>query len=54
MHISGAFSSGNYAPPEGYCFDSSCHYCQNDPIIDTEVSSAFYQLLLIFSFYPPN
>ena len=32
--FAGAFTSGNYGPPSGFCFDSSCHYCRDDPIVE--------------------
>ena len=31
--FTGAFSSGNYGPPSGFCFDVSCHYCRDDPVV---------------------
>ena len=40
----GAFTSGNYGPPSGYCFDTSCHYCRDDPIVDSEVFHAHFDL----------
>eukprot|EP01032_Pedospumella_encystans_P011646 gene11646-13532_t len=33
--FTGAFTSGNYGPPSGYCFDTSCHYCRDDPVVDS-------------------
>merc|ERR1719329_985482 len=32
--FTGAFSDGNYGPPSGFCFDTSCGYCRSDPIIN--------------------
>lgn len=32
--FTGVFSSGNYGAPAGFCFDSSCSYCRDDPVID--------------------
>ena len=49
LHITnfylGAFTSGNYGPPSGYCFDTSCHYCRDDPVVDSPVS---FHLQFIF------
>lgn len=46
----GAFTSGNYGAPPGYCFDASCHYCRDDPIIDTEVRFFKFIQCCIFLF----
>jgi len=32
--FTGVFTSGNYGPPDGFCFDSSCVYCRNDPVVE--------------------
>jgi alpha-mannosidase len=31
--FTGAFSDGNYAPPEGFCIDTNCPYCKDDPVV---------------------
>lgn len=31
--FTGAFTSGNYGAPEGLCFDRSCVYCRDDPVV---------------------
>lgn len=32
--FTGVFQDGNYGPPSGYCFDTSCGYCRSDPVVD--------------------
>ena len=39
--FTGAFSSGNYGPPAGFCFDSSCVYCRDDPIVDDKMLETY-------------
>lgn len=39
--FTGAFTSGNYGPPEGFCFDSSCVYCRDDPIVDDKLLETY-------------
>jgi hypothetical protein len=34
--FTGVFSSGNYGPPDQFCFDTMCGYCLNDPIVSDE------------------
>jgi alpha-mannosidase len=31
--FTGAFSDGNYAPPKGFCIDTNCPYCKDDPVV---------------------
>lgn len=31
--FTGAFSDGNYGPPSDFCFDTTCPYCRNDPVV---------------------
>lgn len=31
--FTGAFQDGNYGPPSGFCFDTSCGYCRSDPVV---------------------
>ena len=40
--FTGAFSSGNYGAPSGLCFDRSCEYCRDDPVVsDKELDDAY-------------
>lgn len=39
--LAGAFSSGNYGPPSGFCMDVSCVYCLNDPIVDDKLLETY-------------
>ena len=39
--LAGAFSSGNYGPPSGFCLDVACVYCLNDPIIDDKLLETY-------------
>ena len=34
--FTGVFTSGNYGAPQGLCFDRSCVYCRDDPVVDDE------------------
>jgi len=34
--FTGVFSSGNYGPPAGFCFDTICTWCSDDPIVNDE------------------
>ena len=40
--FTGAFTSGNYGPPEGFCFDApGGTWCADDPIVDDETLSTY-------------
>ena len=41
MVFTGVFSDGNYQAPPGLCFDTTCPYCQNDPVIDDPSLSTY-------------
>eukprot|EP01041_Mallomonas_annulata_P000682 gene682-1305_t len=36
--FTGAFTSGNYGPPEGFCFDAKC---TDEPVVDNAASSEY-------------
>jgi len=34
--FTGVFSSGNYGPPAGFCFDTTCTWCRDDPVVNDD------------------
>lgn len=39
--FTGAFSDGNYAPPKGFCIDTNCPYCKDDPIVSNPLLETY-------------
>lgn len=39
--FTGAFSDGNYAPPDGFCMDTNCPYCRDDPVVTDPLLSTY-------------
>lgn len=39
--FTGAFTDGNYGPPSGFCFDTTCGYCRSDPVVDDKVLETY-------------
>ena len=39
--FTGAFTSGNYGAPQSLCFDRSCVYCRDDPVVEDDRLETF-------------
>jgi alpha-mannosidase len=39
--FTGVFHDGNYGPPSGFCFDTTCQYCRSDPAIADPLLSTY-------------
>jgi len=48
--FTGAFTSGNYGAPQGFCFDRSCFYCRDDPIVDDALLETYNADRMIANF----